>query len=131
MFKILVDGVEHSRYDEKEWNYITVGSAAVATVRLPWADKKLLDIHPMSGGDFLVEIHGNNSIVVPKIWTKRLVRRDRDPNCACGGRVYVCSGSRIKSRCHTIRAINIPEPHPFGSGCRTCGQTEECTCGES
>ncbi len=44
MFKILVDGVDHSRYNEKEWNYITVGSTADATVRLPWATKKLLDV---------------------------------------------------------------------------------------
>jgi hypothetical protein len=131
MFKILVDGVEHSRYDAKEWNYITVGGATDATVRLPWADQKLIDIHPMSHGDFLVEIHGDNSIVVPKIWSKKRVRRVRDPKCAGGGKVYVRSGSLIKIMDHTIQAVDIPKPHPFGSGCWTCGHTEECTCGVS
>jgi hypothetical protein len=130
-FKILVDGVEHSRYDAKEWNYITVGSATDATVRLPWADQKLIDIHPMSDRDFLVEIHGDNSIVVPKIWSKKRVRRVRDPNWRDGRKVYVRSGSLIKIMGHTIQAVDIPKHHLFGSGCWTCGQTEECTCGVS
>ena len=129
MFKILVDGVEHSRYDAMEWNYITIGSAADATVRLPWASEHALDIHPMSDGDFLVEIHGDNSIVVPKIWSKKRVRRVRDPNWRDGRKVYVRSGSLIKIMDHTIQAVDIP--HPFGSGCWTCGQTLECTCGVS
>jgi hypothetical protein len=131
MFKILVDGVEHSRYDAMEWNYITIGSAADATVRLPWASEHALDIYSMSGRDFTVEIHGDNSIVVPKLLGEGLVRRFRDPKCAAGGRVYVRSGSLIKIMDHTIQAVDIPKPHPFGSGCWTCGQTEECTCGVS
>jgi hypothetical protein len=131
MFKILVDGVEHSRYDAMEWNYITIGSAADATVRLPWASEHALDIYSMSGRDFTVEIHGDNSIVVPNIWSGVMQERVRDPTWTDGRKVYVRSGSLIKIMDHTIQAVDIPKPHPFGSGCWTCGQTEECTCGVS
>ncbi len=131
MFKILVDGVEHSRYDVKEWNYITVGSAADATVRLPWADQKLIDIHPNSGRDFTVEIHGDNRIVVPNAWSGVMQERVRDPTWTDGRRVCVRSGSLIQIMGHTIQAVDILKHHPFGSGCWTCGQTLECTCGVS
>jgi hypothetical protein len=42
MFKIMVDGQEYGRYDEKEWVWMDVGSAADAEVRFPWADAQHL-----------------------------------------------------------------------------------------
>ena len=136
MFKILVDGVEHSRYDENEWGYITVGSGADATLRLPWADMKLVDIHPCPTGprnigDFLVEIHTAHGMLVRKWLTEELQMRFRDPKCAAGGRVHVGDGWPMTIMGHTIQAIRIHNPHPFGSGCWRCGQTYECTCGHS
>jgi hypothetical protein len=131
MFKILVDGVWCGPWDEKECDCITIGSAADAHVRVEWAADKLLTIWPMCDKDFLVEVHGDNSIVVPKLLGEGLVRRFRDPKCAAGGRVYVRSGSCIKIMGHTIQPINIPVPHPFGEGCRQCGETLECMCGVS
>jgi hypothetical protein len=131
MFQILVDGVEHSRYDEKEWNYISVGSGEDATVRLPWACEHAVDIHPMHYGDFLVEIIDDHGMIVPNIHGV-LVRRVRDPNCAAGGQVYVRSGSTMTIMGHTIQAINIPIPNPYGKGRRCCGREYwECTCGTS
>ena len=61
MFKIMVDEEEHSRYDEKEWVWIDVGSAADAEVRLPWADAQHLSIYPCSYGHFLVAIHSSTT----------------------------------------------------------------------
>ena len=56
MFKITVDGVEHSRYDD-EWVWINVGSAAGAEVRLPWAAGEHLKIYPMDDkSSFFVRI---------------------------------------------------------------------------
>ena len=43
MFKIMVDGKEHSRYDDK-WVWIDVGSAKDAEVRLSWAAEEHLKI---------------------------------------------------------------------------------------
>jgi hypothetical protein len=136
MFKILVDGVEHSRYDENEWNYITVGSGQDATVRLPWADGKLVDIHPMpvgprNIGNFFVEIHTAHGMLVRKWLTEELAMHYRDPKCGFGGRVHVRDGLPMTIMEHTIHAIRIHNPHPFGSGCFTCGQTLQCTCGVS
>jgi hypothetical protein len=132
MFKIVVDGVEHGRYDEKEWVWIDVGGGTDDEVLVPWATETLLSIYPMSYGDFLVEIHGDNSIVVPKLLTEGVVTRVRDPNCAAGGQVYVRSGSTMTIMGHTIQAINIPIPNPYGKGRRCCGREYwECTCGTS
>jgi hypothetical protein len=121
MFKILVDGVWYGPWDEKECDYITIGSAADAHVRLEWADDKHLTIWPMCDKDFLVEINGDNSIVVPKLLSEGLVWRFRDPNCAGGGKFLVYSGNPMNFMGHTIRAFNILKRHPFGEECRQCG----------
>ena len=131
MFKILVDGVWCGPWDEKECNCITIGSAADAHVRVEWAADKLLTIWPMCDKDFLVEVHGDNSIVVPKLLGEGLVRRFRDPKCAGGGKILVYSGKPISVMGHTIRVFTLLKPHPFGEGCRQCGETLECMCGVS
>ncbi len=130
-FKIYVDGVKYGKYDANEWNWIDVGGTDDDEVRVPWATEKLLSIHPRCYADFSVEIHGDNSIVVPYMWKEGMQTRVREPGWVDGRQVLVRSGSLIKIMGHTIQAVDIPIPHPFGSGCWTCGQTEECTCGVS
>lgn len=80
MIKIMVDGEEHSRYDETEWVWINVGSGEDAEVRLPWAAKKHLSIYFCSYGGFTVEIHH------PEGRTHKQKQRYRDPD---GWRVFV------------------------------------------
>ena len=131
MFKILVDGVERACYDENEWRYITVGSGADATLRLPWADEKLVDIHPMEDGGFLVEIHTPHGMLVRKWLTEEMHMRHRDPKCAGGGKVHVGDGWPMKIMGHTIQAITIRVPTKHATGRRCCGQEwKYCTCGQ-
>jgi hypothetical protein len=124
-FTIYVDGVKYDTYNANEWNWIDVGGGS-SEVCVPWANEKLISIHPMSAGDFVVEVHGNNLIVV--------TYKYREVMQALGGagctrrEACVRSGSLMKIMGHTIQAVDIPIPHPFGSGCWTCGQGEECTC---
>ncbi len=59
MFKILVNGVEHSRYTDT-CGCVNVGSAADAKVCLSWAAPFSLQIRPLtdgSEGDFSVTVH--------------------------------------------------------------------------
>jgi hypothetical protein len=60
MFKILVDGIEHSHYKQTFVGGITVGSAADAQVRLDRGAPLALEIRPLTGeceGDFAVTVH--------------------------------------------------------------------------
>jgi hypothetical protein len=124
-FTIYVDGRKYGDdYDAREWNYIDVGGGS-SEVRVPWANEKLISIHPMCDSDFIVEVHGDTRVVMPYKY--------RQGTQVLGGagctrrKACVRSGSLIKIMGHTIQAIDIPIPHPFGHGCWTCGQGEECT----
>ncbi len=64
MFKILVDGVEHSSYTNKTV-CVTVGSAADANVRLPLAAAEHIKIYPLHdsyGGCFKVTVHARDGM---------------------------------------------------------------------
>ena len=59
MFKIMVDGKEHTRYDDACVR-VNVGSAAAAQVRLPSAAPEHLKIYPLDGSHkdcFKVTVH--------------------------------------------------------------------------
>jgi len=102
MFKIVIDGVHHSTYDD-EWVWTNVGSAADAEVRLRWADKKRLSIYPMFYGDFLVVVHSPHGMVVRKIWTEELRQCHADPSY----KYYVRDGAPMMIMGHQIQAISL------------------------
>jgi len=75
MFKILVDGKEHSRYKQTFVGGITVGSAADAKVRLDRGPPLALEIRPLTGGsegDFAVTVHVG---MTHNTWSSRGVRQ--------------------------------------------------------
>ena len=106
MFKIIVDGVEHSRYDD-EWVWINVGSAAGAEVHLPWAAKEHLKIYPMFGKDFKVSIHdpeGMKHTTTTSFGETKEYNRYPDDNFK-GSLVWVRDGDPMIIRGHEIRAM--------------------------
>ena len=74
MFKIMVDGIEHSRHSPT-CKVVTVGSAADAQVRLPSAAAEHLKIYPLDdsfGGCFKVTLHARDGMTQhTKHWTGR------------------------------------------------------------
>ena len=148
MFKIMVDGVEHSCYSGA-CGCVTVGSAADAQVRLPSAAAEHLKIYPMHGsygGCFKVTLHARDGMTQhTKHWTgkKQTVKWTTDPpgwlvpDCDTEniitvhglerpGWVLVYGGDSMTVRDHTIQVINY---------CGTCGrqgkpydQLWQCTC---
>ena len=154
MFKIMVDGVEHSCYSGA-CGCVTVGSAADAQVRLPSAAAEHLKIYPLDssyGGGFKVTLHARDGMTLhTKEWTgqKKTVQGTTDPpgwlvgtdiNFWGGknyspvfirgheppGWVLVYGGDSMTVRDHTIQVINY---------CGTCGrqgkpydQLWQCTC---
>ncbi len=129
MFKILVDGIEHSRYAQTFRGCITVGSAADAQVRLPWAAPLSLQIRPLTdgdGGDFAVTVHDPEGMThnTAEWWGKRItVQHYPDPLW-----VRVRGGDSNESmiiRGHVIQVI---------TWCATCGrqpkQLWQCTCAD-
>ena len=95
MFKIMVDGIEHSRYDnEQVW--IDVGSAEDAEVWLPWAQEQHLKIYPCWRQNFLVSVHASDGMVYKTKW--------RYPNHPW--KVFVHTGGVMKIKGHKIQAIN-------------------------
>lgn len=106
MFKIIVDGVEHSRYDD-EWVWINVGSAEGAEVHLPWAAKEHLKIYPMHYRDFLVSIHdpaGMTHTTTTWFGETKTEQRYADPTWK-NHKVYVRDGDPMIIRGHEIRAM--------------------------
>ena len=123
MFKIMVDGIEHSRYSDACVR-VNVGSAADAQVRLPWAAEEHLKICPMHTGDygdFRVTIHDPEGMThkTTEWWGKRkTVQWYPDPRW-----VRVRGGESMTIRGHVIQVI---------SWCGRCGKMHyDCTCGGS
>jgi hypothetical protein len=130
MFKILVDGVEDSRYAQTFRGCINVGSAADAQVRLPWAAPLSLEIRPMTGadqGDFAVTVHEPEGITHhTREWFRE--RKHVDVRYAPAEEFRLqggCSKESMTVRGHRIEVI---------TWCATCGResTElwECTCAD-
>ncbi len=105
MFKIMVDGKEHSRYDD-EWVWINVGSAAGAEVRLPWAAGEHLKIYPMRGRGFLVSIHDPAGMThTTTTWFGETKISQRFPDRTW--KVHVRDGDPMIIRGHEIRAMKF------------------------
>ena len=137
MFKIMVDGKEHTRYDDACVR-VNVGSAADAQVRLPSAAPEHLKIYPLHdsyGGCFKVTVHAPEGMTHhTKHWTGRkqtvqwtpdLVGTDINRWGGFGnknvflhgherpGWVLVHGGDFMTIKAHTIQVINY---------CGTCGK---------
>jgi hypothetical protein len=153
MFKIMVDGKEHTRYDDACVR-VDVGSAADAQVRLPSAAPEHLTIYPLKdsyggsyGGCFKVTLHAPDGMTHKTFnfrkqtvqWTtdppgwlvgtdiNSLGREGNNPVFIRGheppGWVLVYGGDSMTVRGHVIQVINF---------CKTCGKEGndlwQCTC---
>ncbi len=123
MFKILVNGVEHSRYTDT-CGCVNVGSGGNAQVCLPWAAAECLKIYPMLGGDygdFRVTVHDPEGATHHT--TERWGRRNAVtvPHGSSRLWIKVCGGESLTVRGHVIQLI---------SWCGRCEKAHvDCTCG--
>ena len=154
MFKIMVDGIEHSRHSPT-CAVVTVGSAADAQVRLHSAAAEHLKIYPLHGsygGCFKVTLHAPDGMThETSNFRRQTVQWTTDPpgclvgtniNCWGGkdyspvfikgheppGWVLVYGGDSMTVSGHVIQVINY---------CGTCGRKGTphdelwaCTCAE-
>jgi hypothetical protein len=130
MFKILVDGIEHSRYKQTFRGCITVGSGADAQVRLDRGAPLSLEIRPMTGSDkgcFAVTVHEPEGITHhTREWWRERKHVDVRYDPAQEFRLRGGDSQESMTVCgYKIEVI---------TGCATCGKesTEmwDCTCGD-
>ena len=121
MFKIIVDGIEDSRYYDT-CGVVKVGSSAAAQVDLPLAAEKHMTIRPgLRGdyGDFWVIVHAAEGMTLKTTewWGKpKTVQHYADP-----GWIRVRNFDKMIIERHVIQVI---------SWCGRCGKHHvDCTCG--